>query len=119
MNQSVNYKIKCKNEDFQVTEVSLMPSLTSKKPHRFTYFWLQKSGFTTFDILDHIKTFFKLKFDDVASQGLKDEDAITEQLISVKKTLSKKDITTFNSKYGAGNKYSRIKYVLGYGREPV
>ena len=60
MNQSIRYKIKCKNEDFQVTEVSLMPSLTSKKPHWFTYFWFQKSGFTTFDGLDCIKTFLNL-----------------------------------------------------------
>lgn len=60
MNQSASYKIKCKNEDFQVTEVSLMPALTSKKPHQFTYFWLQKSGFTTFDGLDHIKFFLSL-----------------------------------------------------------
>ncbi len=119
MNRSVSYKIKCKNEDFQVTEVSLIPSLTSKEPHWFTYFWLQKSGFTTFDVLDCIKIFFKLKFDDVASQGLKDEDAITEQLISVKKILSKKDITGFNSKYESGNKYSRIKHIVGYGREPI
>ena len=119
MNQSASYKIKCKNEDFQVTEVSLMPSLASKKPHRFTYFWLQKSGLTTFDVLDCIKLFFKLKFDDVANQGLKDEDAITEQLISVKKILSKKDITAFNRKHGARNKYSRIKHVIGYGGEPV
>ena len=116
---SASYKIKCKNEDFQVTEVSLMPSLASKKPPRFTYFWLQKSGLTTFDILDCIKSFFKLRFEDVANQGLKDEDAVTEQLISVKKILSKKNITAFNKKYGAGNKYSRIKYVIGYGREPV
>ena len=95
-----------------------MPSLISKPP-RFTYFWLQKSGLTTFDILDCIKTFFNLKFEDVANQGLKDEDAITEQLISIKKILSRKDITAFNKKYGAGNKYSRIKHVVGYGDKPI
>ena len=86
MNKPEGYRIKCKNEDFQVTEVSLMPPLTSKKPPQFTYFWLQKSGLTTFDVLDYIKSFFNLKFEDVANQGLKDEDAITEQLISVKKS---------------------------------
>lgn len=119
MNQSAGYKIKYKNEDFQVTEVSLMPNLTSKKPRQFTYFWLQKSGFTTFDGLDYIKKFFKLKFDDIASQGLKDEDAITEQLISVKKILSEKDIVAFNKKYAVGNKYFRIKHIVGYGKEPI
>ncbi|HBW47365.1 TPA: tRNA pseudouridine(13) synthase TruD [bacterium] len=119
VNKPEGYRIKCKNEDFQVTEVSLMPPLTSKKPPQFTYFWLQKSGLTTFDVLDYIKSFFNLKFEDVANQGLKDEDAITEQLISVKKILSKKDITAFNKKYGAGNQYALIKHVIGYGDKPI
>lgn len=119
MKQPITYKIKCKNEDFQVTEVSLMPSLPSRKPHYFTYFLLQKSGYTTFDALEYIKNFFKLKFSDVASQGLKDEDAITEQLLSVKKILNKKAIVAFNKKYGKGEKHLRIKHIIGRGNEPV
>jgi len=47
-----NYKLKYVNEDFQVTEVSLTPKLVSKKPYKFTYLWLQKSGITTFDALE-------------------------------------------------------------------
>jgi len=119
MNKLEGYKIKWKNEDFQVTEVSLMPPLASKKPPQFTYFWLQKSGLTTFDVLDYIKSFFNLKFEDVANQGLKDEDAITEQLISIKKVLNKKDITAFNKKYGVGNQYALIKHIIGYGDKPI
>ena len=60
MNHSIDYKIKCVNKDFQVTEVSLMPNLTLKKPYKFTYIWLQKSGFTTFEALEQIKTFLNL-----------------------------------------------------------
>lgn len=85
MNRSINYKLKCINEDFQVTEVPLMPCLMLKKPYEFTYIWLQKSGFTTFEVLEQIQDFFKLTSDNVCHQGLKDEDAITEQLISIKK----------------------------------
>ncbi|MEK7088950.1 MAG: tRNA pseudouridine(13) synthase TruD [Patescibacteria group bacterium] len=119
MNHSIDYKIKCVNKDFQVTEVSLMPNLTLKKPYKFTYIWLQKSGFTTFEALEQIKTFFKLTFDDVCSQGLKDEDAITEQLISVKKFLNNKDIKAFNKKNVLKNKFSQIKYIIGYGKNPI
>ena len=63
--------------------------------------------------------FFKLNFEDVANQGLKDEDAITEQLISIKKILSDKDVEAFDRKYAVGNKYFRIKHIVGYGKEPI
>lgn len=119
MNPSKNYKIKCINEDFQVTEVSLMPQLALKKPYKFTYIWLQKSGFTTFDALEQLKKFFKLTFDDINNQGLKDEDAITEQLISVKKILTNKNIESFNKKHIFKDKFSKIKHITGYGNEPV
>ena len=119
MKQLISYKIKCKNEDFQVTEVSLMPSPSSRKPDHFTYFLLQKSGYTTFDALEYIKDFFKLKFSDIASQGLKDEDAVTEQLLSVKKILDEKAIAAFNKKYNQDKKRLRIKHIVGYGNEPV
>jgi len=119
MKQPIIYKVKCKNEDFQVTEVPLIPTLLSKKLSRFTYLWVQKSGYTTFDALERIKDFFKLKFSDIASQGLKDEDAITEQLISVKKILKEKDVALFNKKHDTGKKYFRIKYIVGYGDEPI
>lgn len=113
------YRLKCINEDFQVTEVSLMPQLTLKKPYKFTYVWLQKSGVTTFDVLEQLQKFFKLSFDDVSNQGLKDEDAITEQLISVKKVLTNKDIESFNKKHKFKDKFSKIKHITGYGNEPL
>ncbi|MBU0999130.1 tRNA pseudouridine(13) synthase TruD [Patescibacteria group bacterium] len=119
MNNSLNYKLKCINEDFQVTEVSLMPSFVLSGPRKFTYIWLQKSGFTTFEVLEQIKVFFKLSFEDVSCQGLKDEEAITEQLISVKKILSEKDIKAFNKKHTFKNKFAKIKYIVGYGEKPI
>jgi len=119
MNQSVSYKIKYKNEDFQVTEVSLMPSFISKGKRKFTYIWLQKSRFTTFEALEQIKLFFKLSFEDVCSQGLKDEDAVTEQLISVRKILKEKDVEAFNKKYKFKNQFSKIKFIMGHGEKPI
>ncbi len=119
MNNSLSYKLKCINEDFQVTEVSLMPSFVLKGPRKFTYIWLQKSGFTTFEVLEQIKDFFELSFEDVCCQGLKDEEAITEQLISVKKILNEKKIKAFNKKSTFKNKFSKIKYIMGYGEKPL
>ncbi len=119
MENTLGYKLKCINEDFQVTEVSLMPSFISKGAPKFTYIWLQKSGFTTFEALEQIKVFFKLSFEDVCSQGLKDEDAITEQLLSVKKILKERDIKAFNKKYASKKSFSKIKYIVGYGKIPI
>lgn len=96
-----------------------MPQLTIKKPYKFTYIWLQKSGFTTFEALEQIIDFFQLTFQDVSSQGLKDEDAITEQLISIKSILTGKDIVAFNKNHRSKNKFLSIKYIIGYGNEPV
>jgi tRNA pseudouridine13 synthase len=119
MKTPMNYKLKYTNEDFQVTEVPLMPQFKLKKPYKVTYIWLQKSGLTTFDALEQLKNFFKLKFEDVANQGLKDEDAITEQIISIKKILNSKSVLAFNKKHTLKNKFSKIKHIIGYGLEPV
>lgn len=119
MSSQNQYKIKCINGDFQVTEVPLSPNLKPQKPYQLTYIWLQKSGFTTFDAIEQIKNFFKIAFDDVSSQGLKDEDAITEQIISIKKVLRNKDVIAFNKRHKFKNKFLLIKHIIGYGNEPV
>ena len=49
------YKLKCINDDFQVIEVPLVPSLVLKRPYKFTYVWIQKSGFTTFEVIEQLK----------------------------------------------------------------
>lgn len=119
MASSVKYKLKCIHQDFRVTEVSLAPELEPMAKSKFTYVWLEKSGLTTFDAMEQLKDFFKLSFDDVNNQGLKDEDAVTEQLISIKKILTDKDVFAFNKKYERKHNFSRIKYIIGYGSKPA
>lgn len=115
-----DYKIKSINSDFRVVEVPLLPVPRADNPNNFTYLWVQKSNFTTFDMLDHFKDFFKLDFSDVAAEGLKDEDGITEQIISVKGKLTNSDISRFNKKfYTTPDTYFRILRIHGYGAEPV
>lgn len=82
------YKLKFKNEDFEVTEVPLMPTLLDKKRSKYTYFWLKKEGINTFDSSEKVAKFFSVLPIDLGFEGLKDEDAVTHQLFSIKKVLS-------------------------------
>jgi len=111
-----NYKLKCKHEDFIVNEVPLLPCLSPQKSSRYTYFWLKKKGLTTFDAQEIIAKFFEVNQLDINVEGLKDEDAITFQIFSIKKILRKRIINGFNQKLQPGLK---IESIIGYGKEPV
>lgn len=115
----MDYRLKTLYEDFQVTEVPLMPVLAAKRPYSYTYIWLEKSGLTTFAALGKIKDFFRLAYSDIRNQGLKDEDAVTEQLLSVKKVLTNTDAANFNKTFWKRKAKLRIKTIVGYGNEPV
>lgn len=119
MSRIHEFKLKTVNEDFEVREVSLEPNCVGREESVYTYFWLKKRGVTTFDALSDLSNFFYVKKGDVSHQGLKDEDGVTFQLVSVKKKLSAKDIFKFNKCY-TGSKYLiKIEYISGYGLEPV
>lgn len=112
-----DFRVKTINSDFLVTEVPLLPHF-DPKAKSYTYIWLKKSNYTTFEALKKIKEFFGLEFSDVTAEGLKDEDGITEQIVSIKKRLSKKNVADFNSTF-VGDAFITIDRVLGYGEEPV
>lgn len=84
-----DFRIKTINSDFHVTEVPLLPDFDSPVK-KYTYVWLKKSNYTTFEAIEKIKEYFGLDFSDVATEGLKDEDGVTEQIISIKKSYPKK-----------------------------
>lgn len=111
------YKLKTINEDFAVTEVPLLPSF--HKTGQYTYLWIKKSGFSTFDAQDKLKAFFKLNHDDISVEGLKDEDGITSQIISIRKLLKNNQIKVFNSKHQFNPSFISIEYIMGYGDCPV
>ena len=112
-----DFKLKTQNSDFRVAEVPLLPDMDSA-PKKYTYLCLEKSNFTTFDALEKIMDFYGLAFDDLVAEGLKDEDGITQQLISVHKKLSKKSLKEFNQKYNSPDEFIRIE-LKGYGAEPL
>jgi tRNA pseudouridine13 synthase len=114
-----NYKIKQKKEDFVVNEISLQPDLYHCNKSNFSYLWIEKRGMTTFDALDEIKKVFNLNHKDISAQGLKDEDGVTSQLISVRKIIFQKDLELFNKKFTLDDYKLQIKSIKGYGKKSL
>ena len=115
----MDYKIKQKKEDFIVNEISLKPDFCHHKESDFSYLWMEKRGTTTFDAMDEIRRAFNLANGDISAQGLKDEDGLTGQLISVRKIIFLKDCRAFNKKSGSDNYRLQIKKIEGYGKAPL
>jgi tRNA pseudouridine13 synthase len=113
------FKIKQLRSDFIVDEVSYQPNFCDHEKSAYTYLRIKKEGMTTFDAIDKIRTAFNLDHSDVKAQGLKDEDGITSQLISVNKLLNTENIKLFNEKYGSGDSRLQITGVEGYGNAAV
>lgn len=112
-----DFRLKTNNSDFRVTEVPILPDL-EMGPKKVTYLWLKKSNYTTFGALEEIKSFYGLDFSDVVAEGLKDEDGITEQLISVNKKLAKTEVKKFNEHYAGDETFIHIE-IRGFGPEPL
>lgn len=114
----INFKLKCKNEDFEVTEIPLIPKLFPKKISQYTYIWIEKNGITTFEAIEVICKYFNIDYSDINTEGLKDEKAITYQILSLKKILSVSEVISFN-KIHLKEKTLKIKDIIGYGNQPV
>ncbi|OQB04829.1 MAG: tRNA pseudouridine synthase D [bacterium ADurb.Bin212] len=113
----VNYRLKTINDDFIVDEVSLIPPFFLKNNSTYTYLILKKSGWTTFDAQEEIKKYFTLEYKDISVEGLKDEDAITSQLVSMAIVIKESDLKGFNKKFH-GKNYLSLS-LLGYGNLPI
>ncbi len=111
----ISYKIKQKKEDFIVNEISLQPNFYPRCKSNFSYLWIEKRGMTTFDALNKILEAFNLNIGDAVAQGLKDEDGVTSQLISVPKIIFKRDLKLFNKNFTLNNYKLQIKNIVGYG----
>lgn len=115
-----SYKIKYVNEDFIVDEVSLLPRASDIEKGTFSYIRVDKCNFTTFEAQEMIKEFFQLDYSDVVFQGLKDEDAVTSQLFSIKKIVKSSNLIMFNKEHASQkDHYVKISRIEGFGRGPV
>ncbi|AZS69615.1 tRNA pseudouridine(13) synthase TruD [Streptomyces lydicus] len=84
-------------EDFRVTEtLGLETAPHDASTH--TYLLLWKRGLTTHEALGALTEAFGVDVQDVAAAGLKDEDGITEQFVSVRAVLSPGDVERANAR---------------------
>ena len=109
------YSIKTIPEDFHVVEVSFLPDFIDKENASYTYVWMKKKSNTTFEALDKIINYFSLPYNSIGSEGLKDENAITEQMLSIQKILDDNDLLAFNKKNQQGETFIEFVRIIGYG----
>lgn len=96
-----NPVVKAVPEDFVVREVMALPERTSKDP-RHTYLNLRKKGYTTFEAMDLVARHLELPPDAVSAAGLKDEDGVTEQTLSVAADVPSALLDAFNRRWTPG-----------------
>jgi tRNA pseudouridine13 synthase len=115
-----NVLVKYRNSDFYVSEVSVLPAdLSSNKEGKsHTIIRLSKEAYTSFEAIFAIAQFFKTNASDVHCEGLKDEDGITSQTMSIKKLLNSADAIKFNDHNGNGNRWMKLS-LEGYSAFPV
>jgi len=75
-------KIKVKAEDFLVREVSTLQP--TPQPQAQMIFRLTKQDWDTFDLIDLLARRLKISKQDIATGGIKDRHAKTEQLLSIR-----------------------------------
>jgi tRNA pseudouridine13 synthase len=113
------FKLKMVNADFVVDEVYLEPRLTDRAEASHTYLWVEKENITTFALQQTLAGYFGLPVADVAAAGLKDEEAITRQIISLRTIISDEQIRAANAHWPDHGLKVTIRQCLGYGQQPV
>ncbi|MFF4591177.1 tRNA pseudouridine(13) synthase TruD [Streptomyces sp. NPDC001388] len=88
-------------EDFIVNEVMALPDRHSDD-RRYQYLRLRKKGYTTFEALDMLARHLELPSDAVSAAGLRDEDGVTEQTVSVEAEVSSAQLEEFNGRWSTG-----------------
>jgi tRNA pseudouridine13 synthase len=90
--------------DFRVSEslvTAAVDAYSAESP--FQYFRLTKRGYTTFEAVDIVADFLNLPTYAVGYAGLKDEDAITEQYLSVAAKVEPPQLDRFNGSHNHGH----------------
>lgn len=109
------------NPDFRVNEISVLPSdLTDDDSLPVALITITKSGYTTFEAMRLIASILNTTTDTIHCEGLKDEDGITEQILSIRtKDLRKHDVNEINQQLNtAQDKWLRIA-IKGYSHQHV
>jgi tRNA pseudouridine13 synthase len=113
------FKIKVKNSDFRVREISLIPENIVPEQSIYTYLSVEKNNLTTFQATDRLAKMLNLDKHQVSASGLKDEQAITTQAVSIQKILSYSQLDDLNRQLIDQDGIVRISSILGYGNTPL
>lgn len=104
-------KLKSIPTDFIVMEsMVLLPSIDDGKYH---YYVLEKCNYTTFEAISIVAAFFSIQQQCIGYAGLKDEDGVTKQFISIPSDCKLSNSTNeFNEHYFLANssKFIRLCY---------
>lgn len=115
----VDIKIKVKPEDFIVQESQSFFISLSEKNMNYLILSLGKKGYTTFEAVSLIADFFHINQSLVGYAGLKDEDGITYQFISIPIGIPiVHRIQEFNQQYENNNRFISI-IVMGYSADKI
>jgi tRNA pseudouridine13 synthase len=106
---------KSRPDDFFVRENSLV-NLVNANEATHRYFLLQKCGFTTMEAIALIAKAGGIAPAEISYSGLKDEDAVTEQLIAAPKAVEPCSATMRGDE--AADRWWRLSH-YGYGCEPL
>jgi tRNA pseudouridine13 synthase len=107
------FKIKTINSDFQVFECyakNQVPEINGN----YQYCTLFKSGISTFDAIEQLVNLLKVEKNQITYHGLKDEDAYTQQLISIQipKDILIKQIEIINNNcFRSQENFCKIVYL--------
>lgn len=89
-------------QDFLVSESLILSPCPHVEDARYSYLKMTKSGLTTFQAVEVIGQHFNLTHNQISFAGLKDEDAVTEQMIAIEGRVSTASLISFNDTYKEG-----------------
>ncbi|MDR2410427.1 MAG: tRNA pseudouridine(13) synthase TruD [Bacteroidales bacterium] len=93
----MQYKLKHLNRDFQVREVFYEPKWCNKNDGYFTILELRKENINTFDAIQHLANKLNVNADCITYSGLKDEDAITTQIVAINNICDENEVEVANT----------------------
>src|SRR6266545_2818525 len=109
--------LKWRPEDFLVVE-SMALRLRHDGRGGYQYLRLRKRGHSTFAAVATVAAFANLPPREVSYAGLKDEDAVTDQYLSVPACEAGYPVDDFNRTYADDPAYLHLA-VYGHGNEPL
>ena len=111
-------KLKSIPSDFIVSESLILPTQFQNSHNElFQYAKLTKSRYTTFEAVGYIAKTLDISTNSIGFAGLKDEDGITEQYVSLPTKTSIKYFTENQDNF-PNNKFIKLNYI-GSGSKPL